>query len=228
MIRLYDGDYCDVSRYFRLCLHQLSKNKESLHPIQKQMYFDTIVFLHSLYVGLVYSMLAFGATYYRQIVDDLDLQDISLGEDVHTSFTPAIWLSVGAFFSVLCIFALVALLQNEGNIFLYIVPIACTINIIQLLWRARNQQLMVKTQGIVIRHLLIEGNIPIAFTDMSRVHIAEFIGWFTLEFYDENENSIGRCHADTKTMSLIVKSLRKKNPFCTLYFEGDFTLAADT
>lgn len=191
------------------------------------MHFDTTVFLHAMYVGLVYSMLAFGATYYRQIVDDLDLQDISLGEDIHVCSTPAIWLSVGAFFCVLCIFALIALLQNEGNIFLYIVPIACTINIIQLLWRAKNQQLMVKTQGVVIRHLLIEGNIPIAFEDMSRVHIAEFIGWFTMEFYGEDENSIGRCHTDTKTMSLIVRNIRQKNPLCSLYFEGDFKLVAD-
>ena len=46
------------------------------------MHFDTIIFYHALYVGFAYSMLAFGATYYRQVVDDLNLQEVSLGEDI--------------------------------------------------------------------------------------------------------------------------------------------------
>lgn len=191
------------------------------------MHFDTIVFLHALYVGFVYSMLAFGATYYRQIVDDIDLEEVRLGEDIFLGFTPVIWLSVGAFFFVFCIFTVISLLQSEGNIFLYIIPIACSINIIQLLWRARNQRLMIKTNGIVIRHLLIEGNIPIEFSVMAYVHISEYIGWFKVDFYDEDITLLGSFHSDTKTLSVLVRSIRQKNPTCSLEFEGNPELAAN-
>lgn len=33
------------------------------------MYFDKIIFLYALYVAFAYSILAFGATYFREVAD---------------------------------------------------------------------------------------------------------------------------------------------------------------
>jgi len=193
------------------------------------MHFDTVIFYHALYVGFAYSMLAFGATYYRQVVDDLNLQEVSLGEDIASvELTPVIWLSVGSFFFVFCIFAVIALIQSEGNIFLYVIPIACAINITQLLMRAHHQRLLIKTQGIIVRHLLIEGNIPIPYRDVKRIYINEFIGWFVVEFFTDDDNvPVGSCHLRTQDLSHIIRIFRQKNPQCSVHIDGAFTLVLD-
>lgn len=193
------------------------------------MHFDSVVFFHALYVGFAYSMLAFGATYYRQVVDDLDLQEVHLGEDMFIAdMTPVIWLSVGSFFFVFCIFATIALLQSEGNIFLYVIPIACAINIAQLLLRAHHQRLLIKTQGIIVRHLLIEGNIPLAYDDVRRIYINEFVGWFIVHFYTDNEDvPAGACHLSTRNLSHIVRTFRQKNPQCSVHIDGSFAVATE-
>lgn len=112
--------------------------------------FDATIFIHASYVAFVYALVAWGATYYRQLLDDIDVKEaVKMGEDVYLAYDPLGVLIV----LVLCIFfltfAALALYVFPLEIRYYVIPLAFVVNIVQLSYRYHRQRLLVKTLGIV-------------------------------------------------------------------------------
>lgn len=137
------------------------------------MFFEPIIFFHAVYVAFAYSCLAFGATIYRNIVDDMKLREISqkmlLGEDMHYYTDPFPIFAVG----ILAIFFVctsVIVLQFPAKVQTNVVPLAIAVNIVQIFWRARHQRMILRTNSIIGRKLLGDDIHVIQF---DRLHVVD-------------------------------------------------------
>lgn len=181
-------------------------------------HFDGRLFLHALYVGIVYSCLAFGATYYRKIADDYEVRKLTMGEEIYSAYNPLALLGIAAFSSLFCIFAVVALLHDSPSLILYVLPIACAINILQFLIRARHQRVMIKSRGVVVRYLFKEGGIGIGYDTIMKVEAKKFGSWYIVRFYDVTEKQTAKCHL-RKVMLHHIQVLVRMNPECVFVIE---------
>ncbi len=115
--------------------------------------FDSTILLYAIYVAFVYACLALGATAYRQIVDNLELLKINLGEDIYFLYDPMSFLIVAVLIVVFGILGFLALYIWEPIILAYVIPLAVGVNIVQIALRAHFQRLIVRTGGIVGRNI---------------------------------------------------------------------------
>ena len=182
------------------------------------LYFDFLLFLHALYVGLVYSCLAFGATYYRKIADDLEVRKLSMGEEIYSAYNPLALLGIATFAILFFIFASVALLRDRPALIIYVLPIACAINIIQFLIRAKHQRVMIKSRGVVIRYLFKEGGIGIGYADLKKIEARKFGVWYHVTFTNTNGIILAKCHL-RKIFLNHIKIMSRVNPECEVSIE---------
>lgn len=176
-------------------------------------YFDGRLFLHAFYVGIVYSCLAFGATYYRKIADDLEVRKLSMGEEIYSAYSPLALLGIATFTLLFCIFAVVALLQDTPHLIVYVIPVACAINILQFVIRAKHQRMMIKSKGIVVRYLFKEGGIGIGYDSLRKIIAKKFGSWYIVHFIVENEEICAICHLG-KEMFDHIQVMVRMNPKC--------------
>ncbi len=117
------------------------------------MEFDQRIFLHALYVAFVYAVLAFGATWYRQTVDNMEIRKVHLGEDIYYTYDPLLLLVIAGLFVVFLIFAFLCLFVWNSTILAYVIPLAVLVNIFQISLRTHFQRMNIKTRGIVGRNV---------------------------------------------------------------------------
>jgi hypothetical protein len=173
--------------------------------------FDPIIFFHALYVGFTYALLAFGAMYYRQILDNLDTKKVRLGEDLFTFIDPASIAFIIVLCGLFCIFAFIALTREPRTLF-YVIPIAFLINIIQLIFRTQRQRGKVKTEGILIRYMLfISGNAAIRYEDLVCVEVIRELFWFKIIFFTDETEPKAQCRMTDTTMQEFLKILETRS-----------------
>jgi hypothetical protein len=178
-------------------------------------FFDGRLFLHALYVGMVYSCLAFGATYYRKIADDLEVRKLSMGEEIYSAYSPLALLGIAAFSILFCIFTVVALVRDSPPLIIYVLPIACAINILQFLIRARHQRVMIKSRGVVVRYLFKEGGIGISYTVLKKIEAQKFGSWYRVVFADTEGIILAECHLPSAMLTRL-QTMVRVNPDCEI------------
>lgn len=179
------------------------------------LHFDRTLFLYALYVGFVYSTLAFGALWFRQYVDDVAAKEIRLGEDMYITRNPFGLLLGGGFFLFFCIFALAALLTPAAGVITYVIPIACAINVVQLSLRTFWQTIDIRTEGILIRFLLKDKPVGIRYDDLIKIEISEFGSWYRVSFFEFPFEPKAKCHLSATATSEL-KRMVEKNPECDI------------
>ncbi|MBS1538393.1 MAG: hypothetical protein JST20_11675 [Bacteroidetes bacterium] len=182
------------------------------------LYFDGRLFLHAIYVGMVYSCLAFGATFYRKIADDLEVRKLNMGEEIYSAYNPLALLGISAFAILFFIFTFVALLRDRPALIIYVLPIACAINIIQFLIRAKHQRVMIKSRGVVIRYLFKEGGIGIGYANLRKIEARKFGFWYRVTFSNTSGIILAECHL-RKTFLNHIKVMSRVNPECEVSIE---------
>ncbi len=179
------------------------------------LHFDGTLFLYALYVGFVYSALAFGALWFRQFVDDAAAKEIRLGEDIHMTRNPAGALLTGGFFLFFCIFAAVALLAPAPGMITYVIPIACGINVVQISLRTLWQTIDFRTEGILIRFLLKDKPVGIRYDDLVKIEIRRFGSWYTVSFFEFPFEPKAGCYLSPKAM-LELQRIIGNHPACDI------------
>ncbi|MES2764418.1 MAG: hypothetical protein V4642_01010 [Bacteroidota bacterium] len=166
--------------------------------------FSPLIFFHALYVGLTYALMAFGAMYYRQVLDNLETKKVRLGEDLFTFIDPASIAFIIVLCGLFCIFAFIAITRKPQTLF-YVIPIAFAINIIQLIFRTQKQRGKVKTEGILIRYMLfISGNAAIRYDELVCVEIVRELFWFKIIFFTDETEAKAQCRmTDTVTKEFL-------------------------
>ena len=80
------------------------------------MYFDKIIFLYALYVAFAYSILAFGATYFREVADREKTLDIDIGETLIYAINASSYVVSIIFLLFFIIFAFLSVLQKSPSV----------------------------------------------------------------------------------------------------------------
>lgn len=182
------------------------------------IYFDTQLFVHALYVGMVYSCLAFGATYYRKYADEYEVRKYHLGEEIFSAYNPFAMLGIVTFGGLFCIFALVALMQRNPPMILYVIPIACGINIVQFLIRARHQRVKIQSRGVIVRYLFKEGGIGLGYSELRRIEARRFGTWYIVDFIDRWGLLRAQCHLRSVMVKRLL-AMARLNPECEVLVE---------
>lgn len=175
--------------------------------------FDTTLFLHALYVGFVYAVLALGALWYRQVIDDLAVREIRLGEDIYRAYNPLGWLSSGGFFLFFSIFAAVALGNPSPSIIIYVVPVAAAINVVQMTVRTFRQTIDLRTNGILIRYLLKDAPVGICYDNLIKIEIQRMGSWNHIRFFEFPSGPRAQCYLSEAATDTL-RGLLERNTAC--------------
>lgn len=146
----------------------------------RRMMFDPVVLYHALYVAFVYSLLAFGATFYRKVIDELEVRQVRLGEDMFFAYDPMNAILLAGFFAALLLFTAIALFVVQPEVLFYVIPLALMINIIQIAWRAHSQRMIVRTLGVVGRSVFADKYRAVPYAAMQMVEIKDKGVWSEL------------------------------------------------
>jgi hypothetical protein len=146
--------------------------------------FEAIVLWHAIFVALTYAMLAYGASVYRRIVDNIAERSVRLGEDVHFGYDPLVVYCLGVLGVVDIAFVyLVVFIFPEAEVQYYVIPLAMTINITQIAHRMHYQRLQIKTLGLVGKNIFAEDFQLIPFSELYLVEVERDSLWNTVTFH---------------------------------------------
>ncbi len=122
--------------------------------------------LHAAYVAFVFGVLFFGALAFRQILDDLAVKGLAMGED-RDSFLDAAWVVVmAAGWIGVGILGLICYGLLPPSIYAYAVPMVIGVQVLQLTLRLVFQRTQVKTRGLVVRSVLFDRVRAVDYTEI--------------------------------------------------------------
>lgn len=149
--------------------------------------FDFTIFMHASYVAFAYALVAWGATYYRQFLDDLNVREaVKMGEDIYIAYDPFGILLILVLFVFFLTFATLALYVFPLEVRFYVIPLAFVVNIVQFAYRYHRQRLLVKTLGIVGRSIF-DTRVRVApYRAIKKIEFEREMLWdiLILHFYD--------------------------------------------
>jgi len=159
--------------------------------------FDAPTFFHALYVAFAYSCLAFGATAYRQIIDNFSIKDsklVKVGEDISFAYDPLMMVWIGAFAALALLFTFIGFfVMGTPHIEMYCVPLGFLINIVQLWYRMKQQRLRIRTFGLIGRNIFEEGLRAINYDHIHLVEVERDPIWNTVSiYYTELDDTEGK------------------------------------
>jgi len=118
--------------------------------------FDWTTFLHAGYVAFVFGVLFFGALAFRQVLDNLDVRRLQMGED-RDSFVDAAGGVVSAVaLSFLLLLVIVCFGILQPSIYTYAIPLVLGVQWLQITLRILYQRTLVRTRGLVVRSVLFD------------------------------------------------------------------------
>ncbi len=130
------------------------------------MSIDWTIWFHGSYVAFVFACLFLGALAYRQILDDIEVRRLKLGEDRESYISaPGVVLVSG----VLVVSVLIGGLlytNTDPSIWAYAFPLVLLCQVLQMILRLVFQRTQAKTLGIVVRPALRPGPIAVRYDDI--------------------------------------------------------------
>jgi hypothetical protein len=194
-------------------------------------------FVSALYVTFTYASIGFGALYYRSVVDGMRAREARPGEELFAFVDPRTYFGVGCLAFFFCIFVVLLLVQTDlfheevnrsapGLVFL-VIPMVLLVNIAQLVLRARGQQTLVCTQGVMIRRMLTEKMYIVHFDDVVRAaRIEREFWWFKIVFADVSGEDMKPCYVGPSALPRVVKFLSISQGYKIA--SDDISLSEDT
>lgn len=139
--------------------------------------FDWTTFLHAGYVAFVFGVLFFGALAFRQVLDNLEVRRLSMGED-RDSFLDA----AGGIVSAAVLVLLVPLLiicygMLTPTVFIYAIPLVLGVQWLQITLRLIFQRTLVRTRGLVVRSVLFDKVKAVPFSEIVMVRFVKGTLW---------------------------------------------------
>lgn len=155
--------------------------------------FDPKVLAYACFLAFIYSLLAFGATAFRQMLDEFAQKEVKLGEDLSAAYDPLMIAILGIISCLIALFIWLALSWDEARIELYVMPLSLGINFVQFFYRMHQQRLQIKTLGIVGRNIFEEGWRLVRYEFIHLVEVETDPVWDTvILYYTEKEDATGK------------------------------------
>jgi hypothetical protein len=150
-------------------------------------FFDWQTFFHAAYVAFVFAVLLFGALAFRQVVDDLEVRALQLGEDRESFLDAPVALVLGSAWILVCLITMVVFARLEPSIYGYALPLILTAQILQLTLRTVFQRTQVKTRGLIVRSILFHTVRPVPYGEIVMVRFVRHRFWVEVRVGLKNE-----------------------------------------
>lgn len=120
-----------------------------------QQHIEPTLLIHALYVAFVFSCLFFGALAFRQVLDNLTVKRLHMGED-RDGFVDARAIVLLGWMLPLALVVSILVQWGVGRatIFSYALPMILFLQVVQLTIRTLLQRTIIKTHGIIVRSVL--------------------------------------------------------------------------
>lgn len=152
-------------------------------------FFDWQTFFHAGYVAFVFAVLFFGALAFRQIVDNLEVKRLQLGEDRDSFLHAPTILLLGGAWSVVLVVGPFLYLNISPTVYSYALPLILGVQLLQLTMRAFFQRTQVKTRGLVVRSLLFDKVRGLPFSDIVMIRFVQDRFWVDVRIGLKNEEA---------------------------------------
>ncbi len=176
--------------------------------------FDTTIFMHACYVAFVYALVAWGGTFYRQFLDDMDAKEgVRLGEDLFFAYDPLGVLLILVLCVFFCTFAALSLYVFPLEVRFYVIPLAFSVNVVQLGYRYHRQRFVVKTHGLVGKNIYLERRFRVVpYRAVKQVEFLREPIWdvLILHFYEsDSQGTLVEMHRrfSRKTLARVLRTI---------------------
>ena len=152
-------------------------------------FFDWQTFFHAGYVAFVFAVLFFGALAFRQIVDNLEVKRLQLGEDRDSFLQAPTILLLGGAWSVVLVVGPFLYVNISPTVYSYALPLILSVQLLQLTMRAFFQRTQVKTRGLVVRSLMFDKVRGLPFSDIVMIRFVQDRFWVDVRIGLKNEEA---------------------------------------
>ncbi|MBI2793076.1 MAG: hypothetical protein HYX66_00315 [Ignavibacteria bacterium] len=147
----------------------------------RQMMLDSVSLLYSSYVAFVFACIFFGALAYRQILDNLDVKRLKMGEDRDSFIDAGAGITVAVLWVFVIVVAVFAFYILKPSIVTYALPMILAAQTMQFSLRMLFQRTQVKTKGLVIRSVMLDQNAAAPFQEIIAVRFVKHRWWITVK-----------------------------------------------
>jgi hypothetical protein len=148
------------------------------------MTFDWTIWFHGAYVAFAFAVLFFGALAYRQVLDDLDVRRMQMGEDRTSFLSPPGLMAVSGALAATIAFGWLLYASHEPTVYHYALPLIIGVQNLQMAGRVLMQRTLVKTRGVVVRPYLRTGVRAFPFDTIISVSFRDERLWTTVTILD--------------------------------------------
>ena len=139
--------------------------------------FEFSTFLHAGYVAFAFGVLFFGALAFRQVLDDLSVKGLAMGEDLD-GYLDAAGITVAGIAWIALVPAVVFCYGIlSPSVYIYAIPLILAVHTLQITLRIIFQRTLVRTRGLVVRSVMFERVKAIAFDQIVMVRFVKGMLW---------------------------------------------------
>lgn len=154
------------------------------------MNFDSTTMFHAVYVAFVFTCMFFGALAFRQVLDNMAIKAMRMGENrqYFLSAPGIVFVILGL--TVSTGVGIIAWRVSQPTVYIYALPLILCAQCIQLGLRLYFQRTQVTTLGIVVRPLLLEKQRAIRFEDILHVYSKNMWLWTRITLYSNTPEPV--------------------------------------
>jgi hypothetical protein len=147
--------------------------------------FSLATFYHASYVAFAFSCLLFGALAFRQVLDNLEVRRMQLGEDFDAFLSPVACCAITAMSAVVVLASFLCYRIEHPTIYAYAFPMVLAVQTVQFALRTLFQRTNLKTRGIVIRSVLFGRVVGAPYDDIRLVEVMPEMMWLRVEIHGD-------------------------------------------
>ncbi len=146
--------------------------------------FSVETFYHAAYVAFAFGCLMFGALAFRQILDNLEVRRMQLGEDLVALLSPIATIVLIGMTSFVVAVSFVCYSIQHPTVYAYAFPMVLGVQTLQFALRAAFQRVNLKTRGIVLRSVLFGRVIGAPYETITLIVVEHEVGWTRVTIHD--------------------------------------------
>jgi hypothetical protein len=141
---------------------------------------DREILFHAIYVAFAFACLLFGALAFRQVLDNLEVRRLGMGEDREAYLSPAGSVALIGGVLVTVVVAAIAYRTEHPTVYAYALPLVFVVQNVQLGLRLWFQRMQVKTRGLVVRPVVLGQIRAVLFDEVSSITVVPSRLWTTI------------------------------------------------
>jgi hypothetical protein len=146
--------------------------------------FNVQTFYHAGYVAFAFGCLLFGALAFRQVLDNMEVRRLRLGEDLASFVSPIACIGLLSLAAFVILIAYPCYSSVRPTVYAYAFPLVLSVQALQLALRMYYQRVNLKTHGLVVRSVLFGKIVGAPYNTLTRVEVQAEALWIRVSLHD--------------------------------------------